>query len=59
VLYGPDSKTKITNETKNCLFMCYSFGLNEEELRNHLNDLAEYLKIFIKDNITINEIKII
>ncbi len=59
VLYGPDSKTKITNETKNCLFMCYSFGLNEEDLRNHLNDLAGYLKIFVKDNITINEIKIV
>ena len=59
VLYGPDSKTKITGETKNCLFMCYSFGLNDKELRNHLNDLAGYLKLFVKDNVTINDIKII
>jgi len=59
VLYGPDSRTKITKETKNFLFMCYSFGLNDEEIRNHLNDMAGYLKLFVKENITIKGIKIV
>ena len=53
VLYGPDSKTKITNKTKNFMFMCYSFGLNDSEIRDHLNDIAGYLKLFVKDGLTI------
>lgn len=45
VLYGPDSRTKITAGTERFLFMCYSFGLDNEEIEGHMNDILGYLRI--------------
>ncbi len=45
VLYGPDSDTRISEKTKKCLFMCYSFGLKGEELKAHLEDIKGYLRL--------------
>ncbi len=59
VLYGPDSRTKITEKTKHYLFMCYSFGLGNEEIETHMNDILSYLKILAKDNLESKPIKII
>ncbi len=59
VLYGPDSRTKITDETENFLFMCYSFGLSNEEIENHMNDIIGYLKTLVKGNLESSAIKII
>lgn len=54
VLYGPDASTKITKETKNFLFMCYSFNLNNEDIENHMNDIINYLRTLVKDNSTLS-----
>ncbi|HJW96532.1 MAG TPA: phenylalanine--tRNA ligase beta subunit-related protein [archaeon] len=59
VLCGPDSRTKITDETENFLFMCYSFGLSNEEIENHMNDIIGYLKTLVKGNLESSAIKII
>lgn len=56
VLYGPDSRTKITDGTENFLFMCYSFGLNNEEIESHMKDILRYLRILTN---TILESKLI
>ena len=59
VLYGPDYRTKITAETKHCLFMCYSFGLNNEEIESHMNDILSYLRILTKDTLESKPIRIV
>ena len=59
VLYGPDSRTKITAETKNFLFMCYSFGLNNEEIESHMNDILSYLRILTNDTLESKPIRIV
>ena len=59
VLFGPDSRTKITDETKNFFFMCYSFGLNNEEIESHMNDIIGYLRTLVKGNLESSTIKII
>lgn len=59
VLYGPDSRTKITEKTKHCLFMCYSFGLNNEEIESHMNDILSYLRILAKDSLDTEPIRIV
>ena len=59
VLYGPDSRTKITDKTKRYLFMCYSFGLGHEEIESHMNYILSYLKILAKDGVESNYTKII
>ncbi len=55
IIYGPDERTKITNDTKNALFAIYAPAVTKDELLiNHLDDIANYLR---KNNnsIIINE----
>ncbi len=59
VLYGPDSRTKITGDTRKCVFMCYAFGLTEEEVRQHMSDIRDYLGLLSKDSFETSEIKLV
>jgi DNA/RNA-binding domain of Phe-tRNA-synthetase-like protein len=45
VLYGPDSRTRITASTRNCLFMCYCFGMDDADIRSHMGDIVGYLRL--------------
>ncbi len=58
VLYGPDSRTKIASETKNFLFMCYSFGLDNEEVESHMSDIIGYLRILAQDGLDVKPVRI-
>jgi DNA/RNA-binding domain of Phe-tRNA-synthetase-like protein len=58
VLYGPDSRTKITENTKNCLFFSYfPYGESDEDIKKHFNDILDNIKIF-SDQIESSEIMI-
>jgi DNA/RNA-binding domain of Phe-tRNA-synthetase-like protein len=47
ILNGPDYRTRITSDTKNVLFCVYAPNdINENIIRNHLNDISSYVSIF-------------
>lgn len=59
VLFGPDSRTKITEQTKNFMFMCYCpFEISENEVRNHMQDIIDYLKTSVEDKIEFGDIEV-
>lgn len=59
VLYGPDMRTRITDESNNYLFMCYvPFDISDDELRNHMDDIANYLKVVGNNTLEVGEVKI-
>jgi len=46
VLYGPDSRTRITPETRNVLFAVYAPpGVGEQSVRAHLEQIHAYVRI--------------
>ena len=50
VLYGPDHRTRITENTKNCLFFSYfPFGIEDDKVKSHFKDIINNLKIFSRD----------
>ena len=52
IIYGPDNRTKITQNTKNVLFVVYAPpGINEGLLEQHLQDIIQYVKIVSPDAI--------
>jgi hypothetical protein len=59
VLSGPDARTKITNETRTCLFMCYSFGLTDEEMRAHMEDILSYLRMLTRDSLETGDVTVV
>lgn len=59
VLYGPDLRTRVTDETRNCMFMCYyPFEIDDGEIRNHMQDIINYLNISSKNNLKSGNIEI-
>jgi len=47
VIYGPDRRTRITQETKNPLFVVYAPpGVGEGLVIRHLQDIKEYIELF-------------
>ncbi len=47
VIYGPDRRTRITQETKNPLFVDYAPpGVGEDRVIRHLQDVKEYIELF-------------
>ena len=47
VIYGPDRRTRITQETKNPLFVVYAPpGVGEDQVIRHLQDIKEYVELF-------------
>ncbi len=47
VIYGPDKRTRITQETKNPLFVVYAPpGVGESRVIQHLRDIREYIELF-------------
>ncbi|OQC17321.1 MAG: B3/4 domain protein [Firmicutes bacterium ADurb.Bin080] len=52
IIYGPDNRTQITQNTKNVLFVVYAPpGINEGLLEQHLQDINQYVKIVSPDAI--------
>jgi len=52
IVYGPDKRTQITQNTKNVLFVVYAPpGINEGLLEQHLQDINQYVKIVLPDAI--------
>ena len=52
IIYGPDNRTQITQNTKNVLFVVYAPpGINEDLLKQHLQDIYQYVKIVSPDAI--------
>ncbi len=52
IIYGPDNRTQITQNTKNVLFVVYAPpGINEGLLKQHLQDIYQYVKIVSPDAI--------
>lgn len=46
VIYGPDARTRITDETRRVLFTTYApEGIAEETLRNHLERIEETVRL--------------
>lgn len=47
VLYGPDRRTCITMNTKNCLFFSYfPYGEDDAKIRLHFQGVLGYIKVF-------------
>ena len=47
VIYGPDRRTRITQETENPLFVVYAPpGVGEGRVARHLQDIKEYIELF-------------
>ena len=59
VLYGPDYRTRITMNTKNCMFFSYfPFGEDDENIRMHFNDIIENLRLFSENDIGVSNVEI-
>lgn len=53
VIYGPDQRTPINDNTKQALFTTYAPpGIDEEVVLAHLRDIESYIKIVAPDAIT-------
>lgn len=47
VIHGPDSRTRITQDTKKALFIVYTpEGIPPQAVYNHLDDIYFYIKLF-------------
>jgi DNA/RNA-binding domain of Phe-tRNA-synthetase-like protein len=47
ILYGPDQRTQIYAQTRNAVFTVYApSGIRPEVVRNHLEDIREYVTVF-------------
>ncbi|MBS3052480.1 MAG: hypothetical protein J4428_03870 [Candidatus Aenigmarchaeota archaeon] len=59
VFYGPDLRTKITDGTKNFMFMCYCpFSISDNEIRGHMQDIVDYLKILGENKLEFGDIEV-
>lgn len=47
IVYGPDKRTQVKNDTKNTCYTVYApKGISKECIMNHLNDMKNYILIF-------------
>lgn len=59
VLYGPDYRSRIGENTKNCLFFSYfPYGEDDSSILNHFNTIINYLKISSDIEMKFSDIKI-
>ncbi len=59
VLYGPDSRTKITPFSKNIIYMTYFiFSIGHSEVISIMSNLVDYLRLAEDSSVQIDEIKI-
>jgi DNA/RNA-binding domain of Phe-tRNA-synthetase-like protein len=50
VMYGPDRRTRITQDTKETLFVVYAPpGVGEDQVIHHLRDIRGYIELFSPD----------
>jgi DNA/RNA-binding domain of Phe-tRNA-synthetase-like protein len=50
IIYGPDSRSRITSETRNALYTVYApQGIGEDQVRNHMRDIEDYVSLFSSD----------
>ncbi len=51
VIYGPDRRTRITQDTKKALFVVYAPpGVGEDRVTHHLQDIRDYVELFSPDS---------
>ncbi len=59
VFYGPDLRTKITDGTKKFMFMCYCpFNVSDNDIRDHMQDIIDYLKILGENKLDFGDIEV-
>ncbi len=59
VLYGPDYRTRIRDDTKNCLFFSYlPYGEEDVNIKRHLRNILDNLRIFMDEEPEVVEIRI-
>ncbi len=59
VLFGPDHRTRITEDTRNCLFFSYfPYGEKETHIRLHFQEISNNLSI-ISDELIVEDPQII
>jgi DNA/RNA-binding domain of Phe-tRNA-synthetase-like protein len=47
IIYGPDSRSRITSRTRGVLYTVYApSGIREEQVRRHLKDIEEYVRLY-------------
>jgi len=47
VIYGPDRRTQITQDTHNVVFTTYApQGIERQAVEDHLKDIRDYILIF-------------
>ena len=47
IVYGPDKRTLVKNDTRNALYTVYSpAGISKDYLESHLSDLKNYILLF-------------
>jgi DNA/RNA-binding domain of Phe-tRNA-synthetase-like protein len=50
VIYGPDRRTRIKQDTKKALFVVYAPpGVGEDQVTHHLQDIRDYVELFSPD----------
>ena len=46
IIYGPDQRTQISENTKNVIFTTYApSGITKESVFNHLNNIQHYVHV--------------
>jgi len=59
VLYGPDYRTRITDETRNCLFFSYfPYGEDDVNIKRHFHNIIENIKMFSDEEPKFSSIRI-
>ena len=47
IIHGPDSRTRITSDTKKVMFVAYApTGIPHDFVFQHLSDMYRYIKLF-------------
>ena len=60
VLFGPDQRTRITDDTTNFMFMCYfPFRVEDSEIRGHMQDIIRYVEALGVDRQNFGKIEIV
>lgn len=55
ILYGPDQRTRIRENTTKCIFVVYApFSVNEGVVLGHFSDLAAYVRLFAPNSIVVD-----
>jgi DNA/RNA-binding domain of Phe-tRNA-synthetase-like protein len=50
ILYGPDKRTRITEQTRRALFVVYGpAGVDEAHISHHMEEIFDFIKVFSPD----------